>query len=102
MKTSITVDPDRWREFGDKLQRDGMDFSKGIDRLMEGFLNEPPREEFHELLDDILNHGPQYSRALQEMMELLAFSLRMSGRFSVAEIRGLRLKQMRKKDTEAE
>lgn len=101
-KTSIVVDPDKWAEFKAETARERTDPSAKMEALIDGYLNSrfspkraaaPPLytpEELHRLLDECLAEGTTHMDAIAHNLELLAFTLRIVGGHSIADIRGLR------------
>jgi hypothetical protein len=94
IKTSLVMDPELWAEFKVHCSRKRVDPSTEMARLLEKELRGariPTGEELHELLDELLAQGAgQHIETISELLELLAFSLRVGGRYTPEEMRALR------------
>lgn len=93
LKTSLVIEPDLWAEFKSYSALRRADPSNEMARLIKTALHGPrihTNEELHALLDQILDLGGRHAVMIGELLELVAFSLRVGGRYSIEDLRALR------------
>lgn len=93
VKTSLVIDPDLWAEFKAHSALKQVDPSNEIARLIKIELRGSrihTNEEIHELIDLILDKGSRHAATISELLELIAFSMRVGGRYGIEDLRALR------------
>ena len=97
-KTSIAVDVQKWRDFGAELRRRGIDYSDGLEMLIDWFLEHglSPKDfgltdegatfakrknvRYHKLLEVILeSNSPGAREAIIKNLRVFAFSTTVAG-----------------------